>query len=313
MTTSPPVVSVILPTHNRAHLVGRAIRSVLAQTFFRWELLVVDDSSRDHTEEVVRAVADERIRYLRHAENRGVAAARNTGIRAAGPTGYLAFLDDDDEWLAHKLERQLEAFRTSDLELGAVGCGRVDYDGPSAEEFIPRVRGVIFEDLLARRARGYGAPLLLVRRFPSSPDVLFDERFPCLEDAEYVLRLARSHPLDFVPEPLVKVHRNDGGPHLWNPVNTIEGYRLLLEKYADDIAARPRILSFYQFCIARERLRLGDRGEARRLLKAALISSPTEWRLYVWIMACGFGRFPARVCGKLFPLGPPRAPGTVHP
>ena len=84
MNEKTPTVSVIIPTYNRAHLVGRAIRSVLNQTFQDFEIIVVDDGSTDNTEEVVKGFNDPRIRYIRHEENRGGSAARNTGIRASG-------------------------------------------------------------------------------------------------------------------------------------------------------------------------------------------------------------------------------------
>jgi glycosyltransferase involved in cell wall biosynthesis len=80
-----PTVSIILPTYNRSHLVGRAIQSVLEQTFQYWELIVVDDASSDNTEGVVCGFPDPRIRYIRHQWNKGQSAARNTGIRSASP------------------------------------------------------------------------------------------------------------------------------------------------------------------------------------------------------------------------------------
>lgn len=76
-----PTVSVVIPTYNRAHLVSRAIQSVLNQTYQDFELIVVDDASTDNTEEVVKDFKDNRIRYIYHDENKGGAAARNTGVK----------------------------------------------------------------------------------------------------------------------------------------------------------------------------------------------------------------------------------------
>ena len=106
MNTSP-TVSVVIPTYNREHLVMRAIRSVVSQTFKDWELLVVDDGSKDNTEDAVQSFGDPRIRFIKHEINKGECATRNTGIVAA-TGGYLAFLDSDDEWLPEKLEKQVE-------------------------------------------------------------------------------------------------------------------------------------------------------------------------------------------------------------
>ena len=91
-----PTVSVVIPAYNRAHLLKRAIQSVLNQTYQDFELIVVDDASNDNTEEVVKELRDEKIKYIRHRENSGAGVARNTGIRTALGR-YIAFQDSDDE------------------------------------------------------------------------------------------------------------------------------------------------------------------------------------------------------------------------
>lgn len=103
---APPAVSVVIPTYDRAAVLPRAIDSVLGQTVEDLELLVVDDGSTDRAPDVVAGYADDRVRCLRHEQNRGASAARNSGIEAASGD-YVAFLDSDDEWLAGKLETQL--------------------------------------------------------------------------------------------------------------------------------------------------------------------------------------------------------------
>ena len=105
-----PLVSVVIPTYNRADLISRAIASVCSQSYQNLEIIVVNDNSQDNTEEVVREIAqgDSRINYYRHSNNLGGSVARNTGIKKA--TGeYIAFLDSDDIWLPQKLELQLRA------------------------------------------------------------------------------------------------------------------------------------------------------------------------------------------------------------
>jgi len=105
----PPTVSVIIPAYNRASTIPRAINSVLVQTFYDFEIIVVDDGSTDQTREVVQQIGDARIRMIRHARNQGAAEARNTGMKTARGK-YIALLDSDDEWLLDKLEIQLDAF-----------------------------------------------------------------------------------------------------------------------------------------------------------------------------------------------------------
>jgi glycosyltransferase involved in cell wall biosynthesis len=104
MTAADPLLSVIISTHNRAALVGDALRSVLEQSADRLELIVVDDGSSDHTAEVVQAFGA-LVRYLRQ-DNAGPAAARNHGVRLARGA-VLGFLDDDDLWAPGRLSLQL--------------------------------------------------------------------------------------------------------------------------------------------------------------------------------------------------------------
>ena len=112
-----PLISVILPTFDRADLLPRSISSVLAQTFTDWELIVIDDGSTDNTAEVVAAWQKQsaRIRYVRQA-NQGVGAARNRGVAEARGE-YIACLDSDDEYRPAHLETRLALLRRYDLDL----------------------------------------------------------------------------------------------------------------------------------------------------------------------------------------------------
>lgn len=110
MFQPPPLVSVIIPCFNRAHIIVQAVRSVQEQTLRDWELLIVDDGSSDDLPGALSSLmaADPRIKIVRHAQNRGEPAARNTGIAAARGR-FIAFLDSDDAWMPRKLERQADA------------------------------------------------------------------------------------------------------------------------------------------------------------------------------------------------------------
>ena len=98
----PPFFSIILPTYNRASFLPRTIGSVLSQTLLDWELIVIDDGSKDHTNDVVSSYNDPRIRYI-YQENAERSAARNKGI-AAAKGEWICFLDSDDEYLPNHLE-----------------------------------------------------------------------------------------------------------------------------------------------------------------------------------------------------------------
>ena len=114
-----PVVSIVLPTYNRAALLGRAIRSVLKQSYTDFELLVIDDGSTDQSSNVVAGFRDRRIKYISLEHNTGAGAARNVGIRIAKGK-FLAFQDSDDEWMPSKLVKQMSAFERGSVRLGIV-------------------------------------------------------------------------------------------------------------------------------------------------------------------------------------------------
>ena len=100
------LVSIIVPAYNTGKYIGRMIRSVQAQTYSNWELVIVDDCSTDDTRAVVESFDDERIRYFRNERNKGAALSRNYALREARGR-WIAFLDSDDIWMPEKLERQI--------------------------------------------------------------------------------------------------------------------------------------------------------------------------------------------------------------
>lgn len=113
-----PLVSVIIPTFNRANNLHIAILSVINQTYANWEIIIVDDNSSDETETVIRQYINNKIniKYFKHDKNYGASFARNTGInKSAGE--YLSFLDSDDEWLPEHLMMSIEAMQKHNVEI----------------------------------------------------------------------------------------------------------------------------------------------------------------------------------------------------
>lgn len=112
---SPPLVSVVMPTFNHAHYLGRALQSVLDQTYTNWELIVIDNHSLDHTDEIVNGFSDPRITYLKIHNNGVIAISRNAGIKASKGE-WIAFLDSDDWWANEKLQVCIEnTYKNVDL------------------------------------------------------------------------------------------------------------------------------------------------------------------------------------------------------
>lgn len=107
------LISIIMPSYNAEKYIEASIKSVLAQTYDNWELLVVDDCSQDRTVEIVESFDDPRIRFFQNERNQGAAKARNKGLREAKGR-WIAFLDCDDIWRREKLERQLAFMKAND-------------------------------------------------------------------------------------------------------------------------------------------------------------------------------------------------------
>jgi glycosyltransferase involved in cell wall biosynthesis len=184
----PHKVSVIIPTYNMANYLGETIQDVLNQTYLNFEIIVVNDASTDHTDQVMEQFDDQRIKYIVHPENRYAAAARNTGIRASEGE-YIAFVDADDKIHPEKLITQI-AFLEQNTEVGLAYCSRIEIDqegNPLA--LVPAPSTVSLKDL----ALGYPyAPSEIVMRREWAQKVgLFDESFRFHgEDPDFHMRLA---------------------------------------------------------------------------------------------------------------------------
>lgn len=199
------LLSVIIPTHNRAGFVEEAVRSVLDQDFWRedgpaWELLVVDDGSTDDTRGRLRPYED-RIVYIRRPHS-GVSAARNLGIRLSRGE-YVAFLDSDDLWKPDKISRQMrfleehpEAVVVCTEEIWIREGVRVNprnkhrkYSGWVFEKFLPLCLLSLSSALFRRRLFDEIGP--------------FDEDLPACEDYDLGIRMARRFPVYTLPEALI--------------------------------------------------------------------------------------------------------------
>ena len=207
---SPGTVSVIIPTRNRADSCVRAIESALAQTLPPLEVIVCDDFSTDDTEATISAMsaADERIRYFRRTDGpRGPGATRNHAVQEARGE-FVAFLDDDDEWLAEKLQRQIPAVITSPGLICSNACrtsGGLYFDDetdhPIARREILEHNPIILSTVII------GRPLLLdAGGFTSST------RLGGIADYELWLRLSdRGVRMVRIGEPLALYADSDGG------------------------------------------------------------------------------------------------------
>ena len=277
-----PLVSVIIPTHNRAGFLAGAVNSVLAQSFNDLEIVVVDDCSGDDTPALMESFRRPGIRYLRHDRQRGGAAARNTGIHHS--TGeYVAFLDDDDEWYPEKLDRQVSTLLASPADVGGIYTGYFIVDRSDNQirgQMVPTERGDLYETLLAGNCIGSTSSMLL-RRSCFDKVGIFDERLPSFQDYDLWLRIARKYQFECIRQPLLKyfVH----GDKIWTNAEALsQGLDLMLKKYGHAVSFRKKWSAYYltlgvQYCEANRF------GAGRKALVQAARLNPLAVEPYVYL------------------------------
>jgi glycosyltransferase involved in cell wall biosynthesis len=208
-----PLVSIITPTYNRQPYLREAVESVLAQSYGRWEMVIVDDGSTDGTRAYLETLADPRVRVVRRAHCGNAAVGRNVAARAAQGV-YYAFLDHDDLWLPEKLAVQLEDLRRHP-ECGWSYVADVYVDEQARE--MPSLAGRwapyggwILEPVLDCRARIATSAVMVEKRLFEAVGGFTEPAFPC-EDLDLWIRLAEASPAAVVSLPLVKkrVHPRD--------------------------------------------------------------------------------------------------------
>lgn len=251
---SGPRVTVYLPTQDRAAQLEAAVRSVLAQDYPDFELIVVDDASSDATPRVLErlAAADARLRVLRTPQSVGAARARNLAIREARGE-FITGLDDDDLMMPARLSTLLAAYG----EQYAFVCSACRWVGPSGERVIGGRRALIrLEDLLHRNVVGNQ---VLTRTSRLREVGGFDESFVASQDYDLWTRLVLRHgPALRIPAVTLIVQQHDGGPRITTSPRAVEGARQYYERHAPRMTAAQR-RSQRLLQIATEGRRLGLR------------------------------------------------------
>jgi glycosyltransferase involved in cell wall biosynthesis len=189
-----PHISVILPVHNRAGVLPRAIGSVLEQKLRDFELIVIDDGSTDDSARVAESFDDERIRLIRLDRNRGGNAARNAGIRAASAP-LIAFLDSDDAYLPPKLERVLSIFEERPgLDLLVDSFVKVQPPGSARPRVVRRNPAIdnreLFRKALFTRRLWKATPAISAKREAIVRAGMFDESLRRLQDFDLLIRIS---------------------------------------------------------------------------------------------------------------------------
>lgn len=229
-----PRVSIVLNTRNRSRLLHRSIESALNQTLKSIELIVVDGASTDLTKDVVEQykLNDSRVKYLYIQENRSAAYCINKGFNAAKGE-FIAILDDDDEFLPTKLEKQVALMDAVGEKLGIVYCWEEFWDDKTEKSLRfgkEKARGNLYHQLLNGPCTG-GGTLMLVRKTAIEKAGGYDETIRFGADYQFNLNIARYFNHDFVPEVLVRTHWNHEYVHLTTQRGGNVNYEAVIEYY----------------------------------------------------------------------------------
>ena len=197
-------IAVVIPTFNRAHVISRALDSVLRQTYAADEIIVVDDGSNDGTVPLVTQKYPD-VNLIQLNKNHGVSHARNCGINSAG-SEWIALLDSDDEWQADKLAAQIKALK-KEPECKICHSDEIwirnDRHLNQKKKHAKR-GGWIFQNCLPLCAISPSAAV--IHRSVFEDVGVFDETLPACEDYDLWLRITAKYPVLFIPAPLVIKH-----------------------------------------------------------------------------------------------------------
>jgi glycosyltransferase involved in cell wall biosynthesis len=220
-----PLVSVVIPTYNRAKTIARAIDSVVRQGWRPLEIIIVDDGSTDGTLDAIDSDGcPVPLTLIALGQNEGAAAARNHGITAARGE-FVAFLDSDDEWQPEKIERQMAAINAAGLECGASYTGIASFDEEGALCGLSRAtaEGDLRLALLNHNLVG-STSCMLARRALLQQIGGFDPGLRSCQDWDLWIRLAANTRFTCVAEPLTVLHIAREGRISSNGKARLQGY-----------------------------------------------------------------------------------------
>jgi glycosyltransferase involved in cell wall biosynthesis len=267
-----PKVSVVIPTYNRAHLIKTAINSILMQTYRDFEIIIADDCSTDNTQQVIKDIKDDRVKYLRLEKNSGSCAARNAGIRTA-KTDWVAFLDSDDYWLETKLEKQVKLIPQLSREYAVIHCGIQLVDETNNKPVGER----IIQDGTEKEIRNNPEKLvpstctMLIRKEALNDVGYFDESLPAHQETELGIRLSLRYKFKLVNEILVKALVNHN-QITSNSNNRIRAKEIIIEKHKNVLGKN--VLYNFSVIIAGNAIINGNRKKAKEFYSKAFRFKP---------------------------------------
>jgi len=260
------LVSIVIPTFKRLKKLHQAIESVLNQTHSSIEILVIndDDSDDNHVLNVIDSFKDSRIKYFKNSRKKGANGARNTGILNANGE-YIAFLDDDDEWLINKLEGQLKCLKTKKDTYGGVYSGYLIEKNKKWEEYIGNVEGRIINEVILDEVKVCTGSNLLIKTETIKKVGLWDEDLLRQQDLEFLIRFLNDYELAFDKNTVVKIY----GHNTPNPKKAFKEREKYILKISNFLKMLPenKMNQFYSDHYRRQAIYLLKMNETRIALK----------------------------------------------
>lgn len=295
-----PLVSVVITAYNASKWIRETLKSVLAQDFTDFEVVVVDDGSTDDTAQVIAAYGRS-VRCIQRP-NGGQPSARNAGIRAARGE-YIAFVDADDLWAKEKLRFQMDLIKRT--RLAWVYCDAVAFDDKSGRRLFRfgkanhQYDGNILKSLFITSF--IPSPTPIVRRTVFEHVGYWDENIKVAEDWNMWLKIAAHYPVGLVSKPLAfyRCHSKSASRGL-DPQALLQGQLVIIEKALVREPERLRPLKNWALakCYIGAGRRLGSRGrlqEARHMFRSAIQLSPNHIEGYIYWVSCFVGGLPLRM------------------
>lgn len=298
MFMNSPLISVIIPTYNRAAFIKDAIESVLNQTYKNYEIIVVDDGSIDNTKEIVSSIAGS-IRYI-YKSNSGPSASRNRGIREARGE-YIAFLDSDDLWDPEKLELQMNEF-LGNPELAMVTSNyrfidqnkQVIKDPVGKEGYVPP--RYIIADMVRLQFPWGGTSQFIFRRSVFEDVGVFNERLRISEDLDLLIRIGVRYPIAYVNRVLtsIRLHENHSmretpRADVW--LSSVKVYESHIAEIRKIVPNPERFFANFYSLAARSALLAFKRVKSLKLSWEVVLRNPWSLRGYKDCLRCFFPAF----------------------
>lgn len=293
------LISCIITTYNREDkLIKRAIKSVLQQTYKNKEIILVDDNDEDsyfrkHVENSVKNIdTKEKIRLIRHKKNLGAQVARNTGIENANGE-FIAFLDDDDEWLPNKLAFQLEKFKKHPQNnLGLVYCSRYNVKDISVGKTKVTLENAFKpkNDIILNLARNNfigSTSFPLIKKEVFREVGYFDTELKAKQDYDMWLRIAQKYNVDYVSEPLCIYYSHSDERITTNIKKKLSAEITFLKKHYEIISKDNIAMAIKHRHIGKYYYKLNKHREAIKHFVKSFRYNKLDIKTYAWlILSC---------------------------